>query len=209
VTASTAARGRPAIFLDRDGVLNEPVWRAEEGVHESPLSPNEVELVLRAAEAIRLAHEAGWTLVLASNQPAAAKGTVPLEQLRAVNDEVLRLLDGEGASLDGVYVCWHHPDGSVPGLTLSCECRKPRPGLLLTAADELGLDLASSWLVGDTDADVGAARNAGLAGVALVRNPRSAHRRGRLSETADLSAIDTVGAVEAILDRHQGSASKG
>lgn len=196
------AHGRPALFLDRDGVINEPVWRAQDGVYESPLSPGDVELVSRAAEAIRLARDAGWAPVVVSNQPAAAKGTVSLKQLRAVHEEVLRQLAAEGVLLDGDYVCWHHPDGSVPELTSRCDCRKPQPGLLLTAASELGLDLPSSWLVGDTDADVGAARNAGLAGVALVRNPRSAHRRGPVSEDADLSAVDTFGAVKAILDRH-------
>ena len=208
MTAGGVVHGRPAIFLDRDGVLNEPVWRGEDGLHESPLSPEDVELVPRAAEAIRLAQDAGWALVIVSNQPAAAKGTVPLEQLRSVHAEVLRQLAAEGARLDGVYVCWHHPDGSVPELTASCECRKPRPGLLLTAASELGLDLASSWLVGDTDADVGAARNADLAGIALVRNPRSAHRRGSVSEDADLSTADTFGAISAILDRHDAAAPR-
>jgi D-glycero-D-manno-heptose 1,7-bisphosphate phosphatase len=208
LTKGAVAPGRPAIFLDRDGVINEPVWRAEDGVHESPLSPREVELVPRVAEAIRLAKDAGWALVVASNQPAAAKGTVPLEQLRAVHDEVLRQLDAEGVTLDGDYVCWHHPDGSVPDLTMRCDCRKPRPGLLLMAASELGLDLASSWLVGDTDADIGAARNAGLAGVALVLNPRSEHRRGPASEDADLSAPDTFGAVMEILSLADGVVPK-
>jgi D-glycero-D-manno-heptose 1,7-bisphosphate phosphatase len=203
------AQGRPAIFLDRDGVLNEPVWRAEDGVHESPLSLGDVELVPRAAEAVRMARDAGWALVVASNQPAAAKGTVPLEQLRAVHEAVLGRLAAEDAHLDGAYVCWHHPDGSLPELTKRCECRKPRPGLFLTAASELGLDLASSWLVGDTDADVGAARNAGLAGVALVLNPRSAHRRGLVSQNAQLSAGDIFGAVREILSRHHGVVPRG
>jgi D-glycero-D-manno-heptose 1,7-bisphosphate phosphatase len=208
MTPDGAARLRPAVFLDRDGVINQPVWRAQDGVHESPLSPDEVVMVPGVAEAIRLARDAGWALVIASNQPAAAKGTVPLELLRAVHDEVLRRLAAEDARLDGDYVCWHHPGGSVPALTLDCECRKPRPGLLTRAASDLGLDLAASWLVGDTDADVGAARTAGLAGIALVLNPLSAHRRVPLSGEADLTAGDTLGAVKEILSRRHGLAGR-
>ena len=177
-------------------------------MHESPLRLEDVELVPRAAQALLSAQDAGWALVVASNQPAAAKGTVPLSALQEVHAEVLRRLADAGAHLAGSYVCWHHPGGSVPELTRTCECRKPQPGLLLAAARELELDLGASWLVGDTDADVGAARRAGLRGVALVLNPRSAHRRGQVSEGADLIASDTFAAVAQILEREAGTESE-
>jgi D-glycero-D-manno-heptose 1,7-bisphosphate phosphatase len=159
-----------AVFVDRDGVINEPVWDTRTQSFESPYRPEDVALVPGAAEG--LARLTGFKLVLVSNQPSAAKGQTTLEALAAVHERVAEALRTAGVELDGAYYCHHHPDFTGP-----CACRKPAPGLLLDAAAELGLDLRRSWMIGDADSDVTAAHSAGAKAV-LVEHPRTAHRRG-------------------------------
>jgi D-glycero-D-manno-heptose 1,7-bisphosphate phosphatase len=188
-----------AVFLDRDGVLNELVPDPFSGRPESPLDSEHVTLVPGAAAAVRTLQGAGYTVVGASNQPAAAKGAIEIEQLREVHSRVLELLRREGAQLDAFYVCFHHPDGLVPALARTCDCRKPSPGMLLAAAEELDIDLGASWIVGDSDNDVAAGRAAGCRTV-LIENPASAHRRV-LGTTPDAKAPDLTAAVRLIIDR--------
>ena len=149
---------------------------ARSGLPESPLDPADIALVPGAAAALRRLRDAGFVLVGVSNQPAAAKGTVPLERLREVQERVLALLALEGVAPDDFRICHHHPDGTVPELTGTCDCRKPAPGMLLDAAAALRLDLGASWMIGDSDADVAAGRAAGCRTV-LVEHPGSAHKR--------------------------------
>jgi len=179
-----------AAFVDRDGVINEPVWDARTESFESPYRPEDVALVPGAAAALQRLRDAGFRLVLVSNQPAAAKGNVTRAALDAVHERVAEALRNEGVQLDGVYYCHHHPDFTGP-----CECRKPAPGLLTRAADELGLELAASWMIGDADTDVVAAHAAGATAV-LVEHPRTAHRR--TGAVADHTAPDLAGAAALI-----------
>jgi D-glycero-D-manno-heptose 1,7-bisphosphate phosphatase len=188
--------GRPAVFLDRDGVLNEIVPNRI-GVSESPLTVEDVRLIGGVGAAMRDLARAGYALVCVSNQPAAAKGEVPVQQLRMVHRRLIELLAGEGASLDGSRLCLHHPDGVVTGLAGPCACRKPAAGMLSDAARELSLDLSSSWMVGDTDADVLAGKAAGCATV-LVEHPGSAHKRLR-GTRPDLLANDLADAAVQLL----------
>jgi D-glycero-D-manno-heptose 1,7-bisphosphate phosphatase len=157
---------------------------------ESPLAPGDVVLVEGAAAAAARLASAGFLLVGVSNQPAAAKGRVPLEQLAAVQARVVALFAEEGVAFDGFEVCWHHPDAVVTELAGPCDCRKPAPGMLLGAAAALGIDLAGSWMVGDSDSDVLAGKAAGTRTV-LVENPASAHRR-RGSAAPDATAADLM-----------------
>lgn len=187
---------RPAAFLDRDGVLNALVPDPASGRDESPLHPDDVRLLPGAASAAGRLAAAGFALVGVSNQPAAAKGTISMEQLDAVQERVLELLGSEGVRFDGFYLCKHHPEAVIASLRGPCDCRKPAPGMLLAAAAELDLDLERSWMIGDTDADVGAARAAGCH-AALVENPGSAHKRA--AAEADLRAADLTAAVAAIV----------
>jgi D-glycero-D-manno-heptose 1,7-bisphosphate phosphatase len=168
--------GRGAVFVDRDGVINELVPDPVSGRPESPLRPADVRLVPGAAAALRRLADAGWPLVGVSNQPGAAKGFVAVKEIQAVQARVLELLAAEHARLDAFELCLHHPQGVVPELTGSCDCRKPAPGMLLQAARQLRLDLTASWMVGDTDADVAAGRAAGSRTV-LIAHPDSAHKR--------------------------------
>jgi D-glycero-D-manno-heptose 1,7-bisphosphate phosphatase len=165
-----------AVFLDRDGVLNELVADPRSGAMESPLAPEDVRLLPGAAAAAARLAEAGFVLVCVSNQPAAAKGLVPLEQLLAVHGRVTELLAEEGVRLAGTRLCLHHPSASVPELAGPCRCRKPSPWMLMDAAFGLQIELSSSWMVGDTDADVQAGRAAGCRTV-LIEHTGSKHKR--------------------------------
>ncbi len=191
--------GRPAAFLDRDGTLNEFAPDPDSGVPESPLRPADVRLIEGAAAAARQLAQAGFVLVCVSNQPAAAKGKVSLERLLAVHERVLELLHEEGLDLDAFRLCLHHPQGIVPELSGPCGCRKPAPGMLLDAAEELGLDLARSWMLGDTDSDVLAGHAAGCRTV-LIERPGSAHKRTG-GARPDLLASNLTDGVAQLLDQ--------
>lgn len=194
------SRAPRAVFLDRDGVLVELVPDALLGTDESPYRPQDVALVAGTAEALRALRDAGFLLVGVSNQPAAAKGNVTLEDLRAVHDRTADLLAAAGAPLDDWRYCFHHPDGTVAELAGPCLCRKPAPGALLDAAQAHGIDLAASWMVGDSDSDVAAGTAAGTRTV-LVEHPRSAHRR-RGAHAPTFTARDLNTATSVITDRY-------
>jgi D-glycero-D-manno-heptose 1,7-bisphosphate phosphatase len=190
--------GRPAAFLDRDGTLNELVPGPACELPESPLCVADVRLIEGAAGAARALARAGFALVCVSNQPAAAKGSVSLERLLAVHERVLALLREEGVLLDASRLCLHHPQGVVAELSGPCDCRKPAPGMLLQAAAELGLDLARSWIVGDTDSDVAAGHAAGTR-AALIEHPGSAHKRIAPTDS-EILAVSLADAVAQLLD---------
>lgn len=190
---------RKAAFLDRDGVLDELVPDPVSGMPEAPLQVADVRLIPRAAAAVRELWRAGYMLVCVSNQPAAAKGTVSTEQLWSVHERVVELLAGEGVRLDDSRLCLHHPDGVVPELSGACDCRKPASGMLLDSAHELGLDLARSWMLGDTDTDIAAGAAAGCK-TALIEYPGSAHKR-RGGARPDLLAVDLGDAAAQLLDQ--------
>lgn len=181
--------GSRAVFVDRDGVINELVPDPASGRPESPLAVTDVRLIPGAAPALAALADGGWTLVGVSNQPAAAKGVISLQTLEAIQARVLALLGAEGVRLDRFMLCLHHPDGVVSELTGTCACRKPAPGMLLEAARELAIDPAASWMVGDTDSDVEAGRRAGCRTL-LVVHPGSAHKRtGGPAPTAVVSSL--------------------
>jgi len=176
---------RRAVFLDRDGVLNDPALDPVDGRLESPLRAEDVVLAEGAIEGCRMLHDAGFLLLVASNQPAAAKAKATREQLHEVHDRVVCLLAAGGVTIDDWRYCLHHPQATVPELRGDpCGCRKPAPGMLLELAQVHAVDLQASWMVGDSDADIGAGIAAGCR-TALVQHPGSAHRRtGRLTPAA-------------------------
>jgi D-glycero-D-manno-heptose 1,7-bisphosphate phosphatase len=184
---------RRAVFLDRDGVINALVADPQTGRPESPLRAADVALLSGVGEALSELAAAGFMLVGASNQPAAAKGTVSHAQLVGVQERVLALLSAEGVVFDDFRICWHHPEGTDPELRAACECRKPAPGMLLDAARAHDISLASSWMVGDSSADVLAGSAAGTRTV-LIEHRASAHRR-RQKSPATLIAADLPAAV--------------
>jgi D-glycero-D-manno-heptose 1,7-bisphosphate phosphatase len=192
--------GSVAVFLDRDGVVNELVRSPATGLAESPLDPEAVRLVGGVGESLAILRAAGYLLACVTNQPAAAKGVVPVERLLSVQARVAELLDEAGARFDVVRMCLHHPQGVVSDLTKSCRCRKPQPGMLLSAATELGVDLSRSWMIGDTDSDIAAGHAAGCRTV-LVETPGSLHKR---AGTASIDrAADLAGAVRIVVRTRQ------
>jgi D-glycero-D-manno-heptose 1,7-bisphosphate phosphatase len=186
---------RPIVFLDRDGVLDELVFDPIGGVPESPLSVEDVRLVEGAAAACSRLVEAGFRLACVSNQPAAAKGRVSVQELLAVHAHVIELLARAGVRLEASRLCLHHPEGVVAGLSRPCACRKPAPGMLLEVAGALGVDPRACWMVGDTDADVAAGRAAGCR-TALIEYPGSLHKRSGKAR-ADLRAPSLPDLLEA------------
>jgi D-glycero-D-manno-heptose 1,7-bisphosphate phosphatase len=189
--------GEPAVFLDRDGVLNELLPDPESGRGESPLRVSDVRLTPGAGASVARLRASGYRTVCVTNQPAAAKANASEFELRAIQRRVGELLALEGAHLDAQRMCLHHPEGVVAALTQACDCRKPSPGMLLDAAGALGLDLGRSWMIGDTDADVTAGRAAGCRTV-LIEHPGSVHKRSGGADP-DLHAADLPDAVALLL----------
>lgn len=156
-SARNLRRRQKAVFLDRDGTINRYVGFLRD--------IDDFELIDGAAQAIRQINALGWLAVVATNQPVVARGEVSFAQLEQIHRKMETLLGQEGAYLDAVYFCPHHPDRGYPGerpeLKIDCACRKPKPGMLLAAARDLNIDLAQSWMVGDGENDIRAGRSAG------------------------------------------------
>jgi D-glycero-D-manno-heptose 1,7-bisphosphate phosphatase len=188
---------REAVFLDRDGVIVELVWDAADGSYEGPNVKEDVHLVPGASDAIGRIRNLDYRTVVVSNQPGAAKGKASHDDLLEAHAQVVRLLAEQGVAIDDYRYCLHHPDALDPGLSRSCECRKPKPGLLLQAAAELDIDLSRSWMIGDSDSDAEAGHRAGCRTI-LVENPRSAHRR-RGGEHVDFRTRDVSRAVDIVV----------
>jgi D-glycero-D-manno-heptose 1,7-bisphosphate phosphatase len=187
--------GRPAVFLDRDGVLNDPVPDPVDGRPESPLHAEDVVLAPGVVAGLRTLVATGLPLIVVSNQPAAAKGKASDADLRGVHERVVALLAAEGIAIPDWRYCFDHPDAIDPARR-DCACRKPKPGMLEAAGRDHDLDLTRSWIIGDTDADVGAGRAVGATTV-LIQHPGTAHRRSP-GLTADAVVTDLTAAAEVV-----------
>jgi D-glycero-D-manno-heptose 1,7-bisphosphate phosphatase len=185
---------RPAVFIDRDGTLTEEVGYVNH--------PKRLRLLPRSAEAIRRLNAAGVPAVVVTNQAGIARGYFSEDVLHAVNAELHAQLERNGARLDGLYVCPHHPSEGAPPYRLACECRKPKPGLLLRAADALVLDLARSVMVGDKASDLEVAAQVGARSVLVLTGYGMGeweYQRERYVVPPDHVANDLLDAVEWIL----------
>ncbi len=187
---------KPAVFLDRDGVINRLVLNTGTGEYEPPHSANDLVLFPDAIRSLLDLQNAGFDLFLVSNQPDYAKGKTTLEQIRAVHNRLEQIMKSEGILFRDYYYCYHHPNGIVPEYSFACECRKPKPYFLLKAARDYGIDLAVSWMVGDRDSDVACGKAAGARTI-LIKDPHSAGYRG--SENPDSLAENLQDAVRIII----------
>jgi len=159
---------KKAVFLDRDGVINENV--------EDLTKPEQLVIMKGAAEAIKRINDSGYLAVVVTNQPIIAKGFCTFKDMGRIHSRLKELLARKGARIDAIYVCPHHPEkgfeGEVKELKTDCKCRKPKPGLLLQAAKDMGIDLKKSWMVGDSYTDIAAGKKAGTGTVYLSSGSR-------------------------------------
>jgi D-glycero-D-manno-heptose 1,7-bisphosphate phosphatase len=161
------------VFLDRDGTIN---------VEKDYLYlPEDFELIPGAAQAIRMLHEAGFLVVVVTNQSGIGRGYYDEDALVRLHRHMDDLLSREGARVDAYYFCPHHPEAGEGGYRIDCDCRKPLPGMLFRAAADLNIDLASSYIIGDKMADVEAGLRAGCRSI-LVETGYGATEKEKLSQ---------------------------
>lgn len=195
IQRSTLAVQQPAVFLDRDGTMVKEV--SAQGLRHI----DELELLPGVTEAVHELNHAGLRAVLVTNQPVIAKGFTTEADLQLIHNKLETLLGREHAFLDRIYFCPHHPEKGFPGeraeLKIECDCRKPKPGMLLHAQRDLNIDFAQSWMIGDTTIDVQTARNAGVKSI-LVRTGHGGGD-GKHSATPDFTCDTLLDAVRLII----------
>lgn len=183
-----------AIFLDRDGTINKYVGFLRDN--------DEFELLEGVAETIKKINASGYLAIVVTNQPVIARGEVSFVELNEIHNKMETLLGNAGAYLDAIYYCPHHPhkgyEGERPELKIDCECRKPKPGMLLKAAEDFNIDLSQSWMIGDGENDILAGKNAGCK-TALI---------GGENYAQDFAALSLVEVVDKILPPRLNGKSK-
>ncbi len=183
-----------AIFLDRDGTLVHP--------RHYPTRPEELILYDGLTPHLKRLQQAGFKLVVVTNQSGLARGLFTEADLRRMHEHLKRELAKDGVRIDGIYYCPHHPEGIVPGLAMQCLCRKPAPGMLHRASAELDLDVRRSWFVGDILDDVEAGNRAGartvLVDLGTERRPRVQLRRPAFVARDTRHALALIRAAEGL-----------
>ena len=168
VQAKNLHNKQKAIFLDRDGTINKYVGFLR--------NIDDFELIEGVSEAIKKINQSGYLAIVVTNQPVIARGEVTWDELHEIHKKMETLLGKDGAYIDGIYICPHHPDkgfeGERPEYKIDCDCRKPKPGLLMQAANDFNIDLSQSIMIGDSDNDVEAGRNAGCKTTVLIGENR-------------------------------------
>lgn len=166
VKARNLSNPQKAIFLDRDGTINKYVGFLRD--------INDFELIPGVAEAIRKINESGYLAIVVTNQPVIARGEVTIEQLNEIHRKMTTELGKSGAYVDAIYYCPHHPDkgyeGEIPELKIDCDCRKPKPGMLIQASKDFNIDLSKSLMIGDSDSDVKAGKTVGCISLKVNQN---------------------------------------
>ena len=157
VSAKNLKNKQKAIFLDRDGTINKYVGFLK--------NDKDFELIPGVSSAVKSFNDNGYLVIVITNQPVIARGEVTIEELNNIHNKMETLLGKDGAYVDAIYYCPHHPhkgyEGEITELKIECECRKPKPGLILKAAKDFNIDIASSWMIGDSENDILAGKNAG------------------------------------------------
>jgi D-glycero-D-manno-heptose 1,7-bisphosphate phosphatase len=192
---------RRALLLDRDGTICEDVGYIG-AVEDLRLLPGSAEAIVSAAAA-------GFQCVLITNQAGIARGVLDEARLDEVHDRLRELLAAEGARLDGIYYCPHHPEGEISRYRRRCDCRKPGSGMLKRARDEMGIDLESSYVVGDHLRDIGAGHTVGATTILVLTGHGQDQLDGPAPQgpRADHVTEDLHAAVGWIVDRECGDAS--
>jgi D-glycero-D-manno-heptose 1,7-bisphosphate phosphatase len=180
-----------AVFLDRDGTL----------IHDPGYlnHPDQVQMLDGAAEALKEFRLLGYRTIVVSNQSGVARGVVSVEMLERIHDRLRELLAARGAALDAIYYCPYHPEGSVPEYRKDSDWRKPKPGMLLAAAQEMEIDLPRSWMIGNSVRDIEAGRDAGCRTILIGSKPSETSETGK--SKPDFVAVNMREAVN-IVKRH-------
>jgi D-glycero-D-manno-heptose 1,7-bisphosphate phosphatase len=167
---------RKAIFLDKDGTL----------IPDIPynVDPSKITLQPQMIEGLRLLSEQDYLLIIVSNQAGVARGYFTEAQLKLAMEQLRKLLSEVGIAIDDVYYCPHLPDATVPEYKKICICRKPLPGLLLRAAQEHGIDLSYSWMIGDILNDVEAGNRAGCRSILIDNGNETEWQAGKFRRPA-------------------------
>ncbi len=184
---------RRAAFIDRDGTISEEVGYINH--------PSRFRVFPYSAAAIKLLNDAGWLAVVVTNQAGVARGYFSEAMIQNVHESLQQDLSEQGAKLDAIYYCAHHPAVGEPPYRLDCDCRKPKPGLVWRAAEEMKIDLDSSWMIGDRYSDIEMARNAGVRSAFVLSGYGRGeweHQRADWKQQPDLIAENLLEAVAAI-----------
>ncbi|MGB9612601.1 MAG: D-glycero-beta-D-manno-heptose 1,7-bisphosphate 7-phosphatase [Candidatus Margulisiibacteriota bacterium] len=179
-----------AVFLDRDGTIVEDVGYLNR--------PDQIKFIPGAIKAIKMLNQAGYKVVVISNQAGVAKGLITEDMLQTIDKVLHKFILNGGAHLDGVYYCPHHPEEGVYPYRQACECRKPHPGLIKRAHRDLNIDLSSSFMVGDKATDIEAGKNAGTKTI-LVLSGRGQEEKEKLKSKPDYITDNLLSAVKWIL----------
>jgi D-glycero-D-manno-heptose 1,7-bisphosphate phosphatase len=150
---------KPSIFLDRDGTICEEVGYLRR--------KEDIRLIDGAAKAIQMINQENWLVVVVSNQSGVARGYLNEDEVKSINKELLRILEARGAKIDGMYYCPHHPEGNPP-YRINCSCRKPSPGMILKAVNDLHVNLGKSVVIGDKFSDIQTAQGLHIPGILLL-----------------------------------------
>lgn len=194
---------RRAVFIDRDGTLSEEVGYINH--------PSRFRLFPYAAEAIKNLNDKGWLAVVTTNQAGVARGYFSEEMISNVHQAMTRDLESEGARLDAIYYCAHHPSVGEPPYLFDCDCRKPKPGLITRAAVDFEIALNDSWMVGDRYSDIELARNAGVKSAFVLSGYGRGeweHQRSTWTHKPDLVAENLLEAVRLITSQAEISADQ-
>ena len=191
ISAKNLKNKQKAIFLDRDGTINKYVGFLR--------NIDDFELIDGVAEAIKKINASGYLAIVVTNQPVVARGEVAFQELEEIHNKMETELGLQGAYLDAIYYCPHHPhkgyEGEVPELKIECDCRKPKPGMLLKAADDYNIDLSQSYMIGDGENDIKAGLAAGCKAI-LVNGA------GTDAKNEDFGQADTLSSVLEFVDKY-------
>ena len=195
------AINRPAIFLDRDGVINALVLNPATGRMESPLNPGDVQVLDGVIPSLVRLQESGYSLLLVSNQPNYALGKSTIDVLGAIHNRIANEFREAGIRFTRFSYCLHHPKGVVSGYSGLCVCRKPSPWFLLRARDDFGYSLPDSWMIGDQPTDTQCGKAAGVHTIRI--DSGAALATPKVAPAADYLVWNLPEAVEIILSRRR------
>ncbi len=189
---------QPAVFIDRDGTLSEEVGYVNH--------PSRFRLFPYSSAAIKLLNDNGWLAIVVTNQAGVARGYFSEDIILEIHDRLAVDLEHDGASLDAIYYCAHHPSLGEPPYRMECDCRKPKPGLVRRASTDFDIDLAASWMIGDRYGDIELARNAGLNSAFVLSGYGRGeweYQRSTWQHQPDLVCENLFQAVKAIVDLNE------